>query len=35
VTELITAGRCTTFDIGPLRLDRFAGTGGIVETAVL
>ena len=35
VTELITTGRCTTFDLGPLRLDRFAGTGGTVETAVL
>jgi sarcosine oxidase, subunit beta len=36
VTELITGGRCTTFDLGPLRLDRFAGAGGgAVETAVL
>jgi sarcosine oxidase, subunit beta len=35
VTELITNGRCTTFDLAPLRLDRFAGTGGAVETAVL
>jgi len=35
VTELITGGRCTTFDLDPLRLDRFAGTGGAVETAVL
>jgi sarcosine oxidase, subunit beta len=35
VTELITNGRCTTFDLAPLRLDRFAGTGGTVETAVL
>jgi glycine/D-amino acid oxidase-like deaminating enzyme len=35
VTELVTAGRCTTFDIGPLRLDRFADARGSVETAVL
>lgn len=35
VTELITAGRCTTFDLGPLRIDRFGTTGGAVETAVL
>jgi sarcosine oxidase, subunit beta len=35
VTELITGGRCTTFDLDPLSLDRFAGTGGAVETAVL
>jgi sarcosine oxidase subunit beta len=35
VTELITAGRCTTFDLGPLRIDRFGGTVGAVETAVL
>jgi sarcosine oxidase subunit beta len=35
VTELITAGHCTTFDLGALRLDRFGGTAGAVETAVL
>jgi sarcosine oxidase subunit beta len=35
VTEMITAGRCTTFDLAPLRLDRFAETGSDVETAVL
>jgi sarcosine oxidase, subunit beta len=35
VTELITQGRCTTFDLHPLRLDRFAEPGGAVETAVL
>jgi sarcosine oxidase, subunit beta len=35
VTELIIAGRCTSFDLGPLRLDRFTEAGGTVETAVL
>lgn len=35
VTELITAGRCTTFDLHPLRLSRFAEPGAVVETAVL
>ena len=35
VTELITDGRCTTFDIHPLRLSRFAEPGAVVETAVL
>jgi sarcosine oxidase, subunit beta len=35
VTELITDGYCTSFDLAPLRLDRFAGTEGAVETAVL
>jgi sarcosine oxidase, subunit beta len=35
VTELITQGRCTTFDLHPLRLSRFAEPGALVETAVL
>ncbi len=35
VTEIVTAGRCTTFDLHPLRLTRFAEAGGAVETAVL
>jgi sarcosine oxidase subunit beta len=35
VTELITQARCTTFDLHPLRLDRFSEAGGAVETAVL
>jgi sarcosine oxidase subunit beta len=35
VTELIIEGRCTTFDIQPLRLSRFAEPGAVVETAVL
>ncbi len=35
VTELITQGRCTTFDLHPLRLSRFAEPGAVVETAVL
>jgi sarcosine oxidase subunit beta len=35
VTELITQGRCTTFDLRPLRLSRFAEPGAVVETAVL
>ena len=35
VTELITRGRCTTFDLHPLRLSRFAEPGSVVETAVL
>jgi sarcosine oxidase, subunit beta len=35
VSELITLGRCTTFDLAPLRLDRFAQPGHPVETAVL
>jgi sarcosine oxidase subunit beta len=35
VTELITGGQCTTFDLGPLRLSRFATPGSAVETAVL
>jgi sarcosine oxidase, subunit beta len=35
VAELITAGRCGTFDLHPLRLSRFAEPGAVVETAVL
>jgi sarcosine oxidase, subunit beta len=35
VVELITAGRCETFDLHPLRLSRFAEPGAVVETAVL
>jgi glycine/D-amino acid oxidase-like deaminating enzyme len=35
VTELITDGRCTTFDLSPLRLQRFDEPGGLAETAVL
>jgi sarcosine oxidase subunit beta len=35
VTELITQGRCTTFDLSPLRLQRFDEPGGVAETAVL
>jgi sarcosine oxidase subunit beta len=35
VTELITDGRCTSFDIRPLRLSRFAEPGATIETAVL
>jgi sarcosine oxidase subunit beta len=35
VTELVTAGRCTTFDLHPLRLNRFTESGGVIETAVL
>jgi sarcosine oxidase, subunit beta len=35
VTELITDGRCTTFDLHPLRLQRFEEPGGAAETAVL
>ena len=35
VTELITDGRCTSFDIHPLRLSRFSEPGAVVETAVL
>jgi len=35
VTELIRDGRCTTFDIGPLRLDRFQQGHLTVETVVL
>lgn len=35
VTELIAGGRCSTFDLHPLRLSRFAEPGAVVETAVL
>jgi sarcosine oxidase subunit beta len=35
VAELIAQGRCSTFDLHPLRLDRFDEPGGAVETAVL
>jgi sarcosine oxidase subunit beta len=35
VTELITNGASTTFDLDPLRLSRFAEAGSVVETAVL
>jgi glycine/D-amino acid oxidase-like deaminating enzyme len=35
VTELIRDGRCTTFDIAPLRRARFAEGAPTVETAVL
>ena len=35
VAELVTEGRCTTFDLAPLRLGRFAGHDLTVETAVL
>jgi sarcosine oxidase subunit beta len=35
VTELVTTGTCTTFDLHPLRLERFTEPGAVVETAVL
>lgn len=35
VMELITTGACTTFDLHPLRVERFAEGDLIVETAVL
>ncbi len=35
VAELVSRGRCTTFDLHALRLDRFDEPGGAVETAVL
>jgi sarcosine oxidase, subunit beta len=35
VAELITEGRCATFDLHPLRLSRFTEPGTVVETAVL
>ena len=35
VAELIRDGRCTTFDISPLRVERFQGAGAAVETMVL
>ncbi len=34
VAELIRDGRCSSFDLSPLRLDRFRGAF-TVETAVL
>lgn len=35
VAELVTDGRCTSFDLAPLRLDRFAAQNLTGETAVL
>lgn len=35
VAELVAQGRCTTFDLTPLRLGRFAGPDLTVETAIL
>lgn len=35
VTEIITKGTCTTFDLRPLRVERFAEDDLVVETAVL
>ena len=35
VAELVSQGRCTTFDLRALRLGRFDEPGGAVETAVL
>ena len=35
VAELVSQGRCTTFDLHAVRLDRFDEPGGTVETAVL
>lgn len=35
VAEIITNGRCTTFDLHPLRVERFAEGDLVVETAVL
>jgi sarcosine oxidase subunit beta len=35
VTELISEGECSSFDLHPLRLSRFAEPGAVVETAVL
>ncbi|HZP91081.1 MAG TPA: FAD-dependent oxidoreductase [Actinomycetota bacterium] len=35
IAELVTAGRCTTFDLHPLRPARFAEGDLVVETAVL
>ncbi len=35
VAELVAEGRCTTFDLTPLRLGRFAGPDLTVETAIL
>jgi sarcosine oxidase subunit beta len=35
IAELVTLGRCETFDLRPLRLSRFAEGDLVVETAVL
>lgn len=35
VAELVTMGRCTTFDLHPLRVERFGEGDLVVETAVL
>jgi sarcosine oxidase subunit beta len=35
VTEMITTGASSTFDLHPLRLDRFMEAGAVVETAIL
>jgi sarcosine oxidase subunit beta len=35
IAELVTSGRCATFDLHPLRLSRFAEGDLVVETAVL
>ncbi|HEX5950904.1 MAG TPA: FAD-dependent oxidoreductase [Actinomycetota bacterium] len=35
IAELVTLGRCETFDLRPLRLSRFADGDLVVETAVL
>ncbi|MGZ8566988.1 MAG: NAD(P)/FAD-dependent oxidoreductase, partial [Actinomycetota bacterium] len=35
IAELVTLGRCETFDLHPLRLSRFAEGDLVVETAVL
>lgn len=35
VAELVTTGGCTTFDLRPLRVERFAEGDLVVETAVL
>jgi glycine/D-amino acid oxidase-like deaminating enzyme len=35
VAELLTLGRCTSFDLRPLRPSRFAEGDLVIETAVL
>jgi hypothetical protein len=35
IAELLTQGRCTTFDLHPLRPSRFAEGDLVVEAAVL
>lgn len=35
VAELVTRGRCTTFDLHPLRLSRFEEGDGVIESMVL